>query len=332
MARRLRAGLAVVGCCALLTGGVTVLGNREADRRRAEIASTHSLANTRHGVIEYVTWGTGPPVLVLHGAGGGFDQGRLLAEALGPEGAHFIAVSRFGYLNSGSPSDPSTAAQAQALVDLLDRLKIARVDVLAMSGGVPPALKFATMFPRRTDRMVLLSSAPFTPFRSDLANRPIPTWAYSALLGNDALYWVLTKTAPDQLRNAFDARPELLVGLPPEETAFVDRLVDGFFPAADRRVGLANEGAAVDPDAAYHLEGIRAPTLVVHARDDRLNPFAVGERLAQHIPDARFIALDRGGHLLLDHHARLRDEIGNFFDESKVSYRTAPPLSGASPR
>lgn len=315
MKRRWRIGLTILGGMAVLGIAVTVIGNRAAEKRRSELAAEHSLAETRHGAIEYVAWGGGPPVLVIHGAGGGFDQGRLLAEAIWPPGSSFISVSRFGYLDSALPPDPSTAAQAEALLDLLDRLEVERVSILAMSGGTPPALKFAEMFPDRTDRLVLLSPAPFTPFSPDVEERPIPTSAYSALLGNDAAYWALTKAAPGQLRSAFDARPELLKGLPAEEAIFVDRLVGGFLPAEDRIAGVENEVAAVDPKASYNLEAIRAPTLVVHAEDDSLNPLAIGAQIARSIPEADFIALDRGGHLLLGHHAALRAEIDEFFGD-----------------
>jgi pimeloyl-ACP methyl ester carboxylesterase len=188
---------------------------------------------------------------------------------------------------------------------------------MAMSGGVPPALKLAEMFPKRVDRMVLLSAAPFTPFSPDVQDRPIPTWAYAALLGNDAVYWALTKVARGLLREAFDARDDLMTDLPGSEIAFVDRLVDGFLPASARLAGAQNEGAAVDPAADYRLESIRAPVLIVHARDDGLNPFAVSEELSRQIPGARHVALDRGGHLLLGHHADLREQVRLFLDRSR---------------
>lgn len=314
MKQRWRIGLVIIGGLVVLGASVSILSNRAADKRRAELAAERSLAATRHGPIEYVSWGEGPPVLVIHGAGGGFDQGRLLAEAMGGDAHRFIAVSRFGYLGSVMPPDPSTEAQAEALLDLLDKLGLERVSVLAMSGGVPPALKFAVKFPDRTDRLVLLSSAPFTPFSAEVEERPIPTWAYSTLLGNDAVYWALTKVAPGQLRSAFDARPELLEGLPTEEVQFVDRLVNGFLPASDRLIGVGNEGAAIDPDATYNLESIRAPTLVVHTRDDSLNPLAIAEELQNRLLNARFVAFDRGGHLLLGHHAELRAMIDQFLE------------------
>lgn len=286
----------------------SVLALSEARKQANELKAERSLAQTRHGMIEYFSWGEGPPVLVVHGAGGGFDQGRLLARAIGGDGFRWISVSRFGYLGSDMPGAPSTAAQAEAFVDLLDALDVNRVSILAMSGGVPPSLKFAEMFPERVDRMMLVSSAPFTPFAPGVEDRPIPTWAYSALLGNDVFYWALTKVARGQLEEAFDARADLREGLSDEEELFVRDLIDTFLPASRRVAGVNNEGAAVAPAANYDLESIRAEVLVVHARDDRLNPFAVGETIAARIPRSRLLVLDQGGHLLLGHHAELSRE------------------------
>jgi pimeloyl-ACP methyl ester carboxylesterase len=300
----------MIVCVLLLLAvlGLSALALVETRERISALEAQRSLAESRHGQIEYVSWGEGAPVLVVHGAGGGFDQGLLLARAIGGDGFRWIAVSRFGYLGSSMPETPSTAAQAEAFADLLDALGIERVGILAMSGGVPPSLKFAEMFPERVDRMMLLSSAPFTPFPAAVEGRPVPTWVYSALLGNDVVYWTLTKAARGWLEQAFDARDDLRQGLSDEEELFIRDLIDTFPPASRRLDGVNNEGAAVDPAATYDLENIRAEVLVVHAHDDRLNPFEVGETIAARIPRSRFLALDRGGHLLLGRHAELRRE------------------------
>ena len=313
LSHRLRtAGLAIIGGLALGAALAISSGNRAAEKRASELEAERSLAQTRHGRIEYVRWGDGPPVLVIHGAGGGFDQGRLLADAVGGAGFQFVSVSRFGYLGSNLPADPSPAAQAEAFADLLDHLGISKVSILAMSGGVPPALKFAEIYPDRADRMVLLSSAPFTPFDPDIADRPLPTSAYAALLGNDAAYWALTKVARGPLRSAFDARPELMVDVSAQERLFVEHLIDGFLPASARLAGVENEGAAIDPHATYRLETILAPILVVHTQDDRLNPVRVANELGNRIPAARTIIFKRGGHLLLGHHVELRAQVVRF--------------------
>jgi len=78
---------------------------------------------------------------------------------------------------------------------------------------------------------------------------------------------------------------------------------------------LQNEGAAIDPAAVYRLETISIPTLVVHAKDDQINPFSFGEYTAEHIPGAQFLPLDTGGHLLLGHHADVRAQVNRFLQD-----------------
>ncbi len=300
----------IAGTLVVLLGVSILLARTESLERQEFLAGQSQVAQTPFGAVEYAIQGEGPPVLVIHGAGGGFDQGLLLAEAVGGEGFRWIAVSRFGYLNSPLPEDVSTEAQADALAGLLTQLGIERVDVLAMSGGTPPALQLAANHPERVDALVLLSPAPFTPFGGEVEGRPIPTSFYTALVGSDVVYWILQRLAPGTLKSAFDARPELMVE--EEDRAFAKRLVETFQPASARRAGIENEGAAVDPDAVYELEAIRAPVWVVHAADDRLNPVAVGEAIAGRIAGAQFTRYETGGHLLLGHHGELRAAIPAF--------------------
>lgn len=126
---------AFVGLLTLAGLGVYVAYARDMQRITQHVALGSKLAQTRHGPIEYASWGSGPAVLVVHGAGGGYDQGRLLPQAFGGGGFTWISVSRFGYLRSAMPEVASTEAQAEAFADLLVALKIDRVAILAMSGG-----------------------------------------------------------------------------------------------------------------------------------------------------------------------------------------------------
>ncbi len=54
----------------------------------------------------------GPPLLMVHGSGGGFDQGLDFARTLVPDGYRVIVPSRFGYLRTPLPADASPMAQA----------------------------------------------------------------------------------------------------------------------------------------------------------------------------------------------------------------------------
>jgi len=58
------------------------------------------ILNTDKGDIEYTVQGEGTPAFLLHGAGGGYDQGLWLGKMSLGNGHKFISVSRFGYLRS----------------------------------------------------------------------------------------------------------------------------------------------------------------------------------------------------------------------------------------
>lgn len=272
---------------------------------RSTLAEDSTLIDTRHGPMEVSVRGEGTPVLLLHGAGGGYDQALLLARMFGPPGHQWIAVSRFGYLRSALPVDASTKAQAEALLDILDAQGIDRFGILAMSGGVPPALQLAALAPERVTGMALLSSAPFTPLTAAAQDLPMPAWAYQKLFSSDFPIWAIIHIAPGLLDPVFDVTPTLRARLTPEDAATVAALVQGFLPVTDRLPGLANEGAAIDPAASYPLDRITVPTLIVQARDDGINPFPIAEFLARELPQARFLPVDTGGHLLLGHKAEV---------------------------
>src|SRR6185503_18021200 len=198
---------------------------------------------THHGPIEYTAWGEGPAVLVVHGAGGGYDQGISIARAFGGEGLRWISPSRFGYLRTSLPADASTAAQADAFADLLDTLHIERVAILALSGGVPPSLQFAQRYPERTSALVLLSSAPYTPLTAGEQKLPVPIWVYQALFSSDFPYWLLQKVARPSLEPIFDIIPALRAESTPDEQAFIASQVDAFQPVTGRIDGVRNEAA-----------------------------------------------------------------------------------------
>jgi 2-hydroxy-6-oxonona-2,4-dienedioate hydrolase len=92
----------------------------EIRRARARVAAGSRMLETASGPIEYAEVGEGRPVLVIHGAGGGYDQGLDLAAGLVRYGFRVIAVSRFGYLRTPLPKDASPAAQADAHAAVLD--------------------------------------------------------------------------------------------------------------------------------------------------------------------------------------------------------------------
>jgi len=108
---------------------------------REKVLAGSEILKTDQGDIEYAVKGEGPPVLVLHGAGGGYDQGLLLGRTSFGGSFKLISVSRFGYLRSPIPENSTVEAQAAIYAGLLDHLKIEKVVVIGGSAGGPSALQ-----------------------------------------------------------------------------------------------------------------------------------------------------------------------------------------------
>jgi pimeloyl-ACP methyl ester carboxylesterase len=68
-------------------------------------------------------------------------------------------------------------------------------------------------------------------------------------------------------------------------------------------------------DVVGLLPNIRVPTLVLHCRNDAVQPFEEGRRMAAGISGSRFVALEGSNHLILEQEpawARLLDEVTRF--------------------
>jgi pimeloyl-ACP methyl ester carboxylesterase len=120
---------------------------RETNAQAGQLLSGSCLVDTPHGIVEVgQAGGQGPTVLLSHGSLGGYDQGLWLGGLIG-SGFHYLATSRFGYLRSPVPADPSSAAQARHYVALLDALQIEKAAVVGISAGGTSALQFVLGYP-----------------------------------------------------------------------------------------------------------------------------------------------------------------------------------------
>jgi len=67
---------------------------------RARLVGRSKTVETSFGTLEYAVMGQGEPMLIVHGAEGGFDQSIDMTGELAGRGYQIIAPSRFGYLRS----------------------------------------------------------------------------------------------------------------------------------------------------------------------------------------------------------------------------------------
>ncbi len=250
-----------------------------------------------YGDIEYSENGEGPDVLVIHGSGGGYDQGELIVEAVLGNDFHSVTPSRFGYLRSTFRVGATFDTQAHAYAHLLNELGLERVAVVALSHGGPSALLFAALHPERVSSLTLVSAgvASFgAPVQRDANDKGK---ALTAIFANDWSYWAVTKLFRSQLMRLMGASDAVAAGLTGEQSRLCDRVVEWMNPASPRSAGVVFDNRAQLPNE--RIAAIRAPTLILHAEDDGLQLFHNAEFAAAHIPGARLVAFAAGGHLLM---------------------------------
>ena len=307
MRGRLVSAIAGVVAVTLVVVGVSIGWHFDKDMElaRSRSAQGSALITTRCGPIEVQQAGAGVPLLVVHGSGGGHDQGMAFAGALAQHGVHVIAMSRFGYLRTPMPTDASAAAQADAHVCLLDALGIRRAAVMGGSAGAPSALQMAIRHPDRVSALILLAPLTYKPPTQVDSAPSMPAWVDSAmmqLLGSDFLFWTALHIARDQLTKVVLATPpELLLVASPQERARVNAMLDHILPVSSRAGGLRSDTAVGKHLVPAPLASIHVPALIVSARDDRYGTYASAAYTAGEIAGAKFIGFEQGGHTWVGH-------------------------------
>jgi pimeloyl-ACP methyl ester carboxylesterase len=307
--------------------GALVFNTYSRNLQEARIAAQTGsmLLYTAEGPVEYAERGEGTPALVIHGAGGGWDQGLFIAEMLGP-GLRVIAPSRFGYLRTPVPADASPAAQAEAHAALLDRLDVAKAIVVGVSAGAPSAIEMALRHPDRVSALILLVPRSYAPGQTvgvdetQISNKIVLD---TIMLGADFAFWSLSHLSRGSVVRFLGVPSEVEAHASAQARADVTRLIESILPLSARLPGLRNDGATkLSP---WPLQRIAAPTLIVSAKDDLYVTLPGAQFTARGIPGAKLLVFETGGHLFVDRKTQLSEAVAAFVKEV-----TEPPPNGAS--
>jgi len=298
---------------AALGAGISAWAVSKYLREKREIAEYlgegSTLFHTDKGVVEAAVHGEGPAVLVLHGAGGGYDQGMIATDPLADEGFQVISISRPGYLRTPLETGETPKEQADACAALLDELGIQSTAIVGISAGGPPSIQFALNYPNRCWGLLLISAVnanhPYTyiPLHEQLAQAGVshfdfPLWMilkapFLPLLGGPRI--------KDQRKMSPEALERLRV------TAHT------IFPMSMRSEGMLNDAKQLQNLEDFRLDKIKAPTLVIHGDADRLVPFSHGQRSAKSIPNAEFLQVPGGSHLCYITHIEETEPVALMF-------------------
>jgi pimeloyl-ACP methyl ester carboxylesterase len=244
-----------------------------------------------------IAGGSGPPVVLLHGAGldaAGLSLGSAMI-ALADTCCVFAPdLPGFG------DSDPMPAGwgfteYSAFLGPLLDALSLPRASLTGLSMGGGIALGFALQAPKRVERLVLIDSACLGAIPGGRL-----AWFFVHFPGLNALGWWLLRSSRHLMRRALlrhmRHRPELVT---PKLVDDLIRLARKHRPGSavlrwQRREITWN---GLRTNYFNRLSEVAIPTMILHGKDDRLLPVAIAERAHRLIANSRLEIIPDCGHL-----------------------------------
>ena len=210
-------------------------------------------------------------------------------------------------LSDRGVADISFDAFVRDLEAVVDAAGLDRFALFGASQGCAFSIAYAVRYPERVSRLVLYGG--FARGRR-LRGSPVDTEQAEAML-------TLMRTGWGQDNPAFrQVFTSLFVpGGTPEQMAWFNELQRKTTTPDDAgRLRLVSDYM----DVVELLPRVRCPTLVLHCRDDAVQPFEEGRFIAANIPGARFVGLDGRNHLILEHDpgwSRFRQEIDDFLSD-----------------
>ncbi|MEM9139916.1 MAG: alpha/beta fold hydrolase [Pseudomonadota bacterium] len=249
-------------------------------------------------MLAWTETGAGPPVVKAPNWIGHLEHDLKvanLAPILGAVSTQHRVV-RFDARGNGMSDWDVDEITFERFVDdletVFDEAGIERAPVLAISQGAAVAVAFAARRPERVSAIVMV--------------------------GSFALGRALRTGAGDKERAAA-LRAMMQAGWDDEYPSLRDLMAETIIPDAsleDRRLFADLMKIMISPDnmARYRdivdhldvraiLSKVEAPCLVLHGRNEKMQPVEQGRKMAAGLPDARFIAYDTRSHVFIDRDA-----------------------------
>ncbi len=269
---------------------------------RGRLADRSTTMETSLGPLEYVVLGAGEPVLIVHGAAGGYDQALDMTGPLAERGYQLIAPSRFGYLRSSIPAHLTTTMQADAYVELLDHLGIGSVNVVSISAGAWSALQFAIRHPDRVRALILLVPADYLPPGMSIHGGAI----VRSFFNSNFIAWALIKLMPvmpdGMSRMMLGTDSAVVRSANPAEKIRVHQVLEHLLPVSHRVGGMNFDIATAASRETYALEKIKCPVLAISSDDDRFGTALRARYIIAHVNQGRTVIYSTGGHALVGHY------------------------------
>lgn len=274
-------------------------GNKEAVGKFAQAGSLK---------IHYHEFGSGYPLICIHGAGPGATAWSNFKGNVGELAKHFhtllVDMPQYGRSDKPFIEGGRLAFIARTVSDFMDAKKIEKAHFLGNSMGGQVALKLAIDYPDKADRIAVIGSSPI---KAGSIFQPMPLEGIRAIRN----YYRGEGPTPAKMR-------VVLESLVYNTSLITEDLVQERFEASTdpEAVEVFKKGAADSEDLYFELVNVKAKTLLFWGQDDRAGALDVALLMLRRIQNARLYLFPRCGHWAQVEH---RDEFNRvaiqFFSE-----------------
>jgi pimeloyl-ACP methyl ester carboxylesterase len=230
--------------------------------------------------INYIEAGSGPNVILLHGLGDDLNVWDQTVAALAPN-YRVWALDQIGFGVSGKPFiNYRVSVLVEFLHAFCKKLGVEKATLVGNSLGGWVAAAFASAYPDRVEKLVLVGAAGYWPKQELSREQLMKLSASSPSAYKETLKWMLydeTILTDDFVEQAYAAQ------LKRNDGYTISEFIESILLSEDRLDGK--------------MKRIRASTLVVWGREDEVTPLAIGEAFAMEIPGAQMSVIDRCGHM-----------------------------------
>ncbi|HLL04162.1 MAG TPA: alpha/beta fold hydrolase [Myxococcaceae bacterium] len=239
-------------------------------------------APVEQGQLYYEEHGSGPPLLLVSGLGGTASYWRPQLEAYSKRFRVIVHDHRGCGKSTHSERTYSVDQMSRDVLALMDHLGLSSAHLVGHSTGAAVGLTLAVTVPERLRGLVLFAGFA----RCDAFVRRVMETRKTLLETAGPAAFI--KATPVFIF------PHWWINRFPDKLAAFDKASHEAFSSVS--IVASRCQAVIDFDRLAELGKIRAPTLVICAKDDFLTPSYLSQELAHGITGAKLVLLEQGAH------------------------------------
>lgn len=234
--------------------------------------------------LYYLDQGSGPPLLLLHGAGPAAGAAEHYGRNIEPLSREFRVIAPdqpgFGKSEPAATAEPSSVYNARAAAKLLEHLGIQSAFVVGYSMGGSAAMRMCADHGERVKKAIFLGGGNSFPSFTG----PQPPEGMK----------VMAQFRQQPTRELFARMHRLFVH---DASLISDAMLDELWAKDEAFRARQKPAPAAPPDPLFdRMPHVKVPTLLVRARDDVFGPLDQGLGAMWAIPNSRLYVIPKCGH------------------------------------